>query len=158
MGMSTLGGVTAVSTTIAMPFDTLAFVKKLEASGIPSAQAEAQVEMLSDVIKKVEETRLQELATKGDIRESELKLETKIESAVGNAKVEIIKWVAGLFVAQTALVFGVLFATGRMGQPTMQPTMMYQSPTQEMRQTAPVQSVPSPAPLAPSAPPTTPAH
>ncbi len=137
-----------MSTAITMPFDTLAFVKRLETAGIPAAHAEAQVEMLSDVIKKVEETRLQELADKGDVRESELRLEAKIESSVGNAKVEIIKWTAGMFVAQTALVFGVLFATGRMGQPTMQPTV-YQPPAQEMHQSVPL---PAPSPTLPVPP------
>ena len=137
-----------MSAAIAMPFDTLAFVKRLETAGVPSAQAEAQVEMLSDAIKKVEETRLQELATKGDVRESELKLEAKIESS----KSETIKWVAGMFVAQTALIIGAMFAVMRMGQPTMQPTM-YQPPAQEMRQMAPVPTLPVPPPVT-----TTPAH
>ncbi|MEO5341549.1 MAG: hypothetical protein H7837_13710 [Magnetococcus sp. MYC-9] len=49
--------------TFAIPFDTLAFVKKLETAGVPSAQAEAQAEALSGVLQKVEEYRLQELAT-----------------------------------------------------------------------------------------------
>ncbi|MBF0462384.1 MAG: DUF1640 domain-containing protein [Magnetococcales bacterium] len=148
-----------MSTAITMPFDTLAFVRRLETAGVPSAQAEAQVEMLSDAIKKVEETRLQELATKGDVRESELRLENKIESVrkdIESSKSETIKWVAGMFVAQTALIIGAMFAVMRMGPPTVQPTM-YQLPAQEMRQMAPVPA-PFPTLPAPSVPPTTPAH
>ncbi len=51
------------TTAFAVPFDTLAFVKKLETASVPSSQAEAQVEMLSDVLQKVETARMQELAT-----------------------------------------------------------------------------------------------
>ncbi len=141
-----------MSIAITMPFDTLAFVKRLETAGVPSAQAEAQVEMLSDVIKKVEETRMQESATKGDIdlakmelqkeiREVELKLEAKIETA----KVEMIKWV----VATGIVILGGVATINRVFPPA---SVYYQSPAQEMRQPAPLPA-PFPAiPVPPSAP------
>ncbi|MBF0192340.1 MAG: hypothetical protein HQL99_14545 [Magnetococcales bacterium] len=88
-----------------VPFDTLAFVKKLETAGMPSAQTEA----LSGVLQKVEESRLQELATKGDIMEMKKDLES--------AKVKRIKWTAGMFAAQTALIIGAMFAVMKMNQP-----------------------------------------
>ncbi|MBF0162803.1 MAG: DUF1640 domain-containing protein, partial [Magnetococcales bacterium] len=53
------------TTAFAIPFDTLAFAKELETAGVPPAQAEAQAKALSGVLQKVEEYRLQELATKG---------------------------------------------------------------------------------------------
>ncbi|MEO5352473.1 MAG: CCDC90 family protein [Magnetococcus sp. XQGC-1] len=132
------------TTAFSVPFDTLAFVKKLETAGVPSSQAEAQVEMLSDLLQKVEASRMQELATKGDVREAELRLEAKIESS----KTETIKWVAGMFVAQTALIIGAMFAVMKMNQPPALPPV-YQPPVQEMHQTAP-----PPAPQAPPAAPT----
>ncbi|MBF0161455.1 MAG: DUF1640 domain-containing protein [Magnetococcales bacterium] len=52
------------TTAFAVPFDTLAFVKRLETAGVPSPQAEAQVEMLSDLLQKVEASRMQELAAR----------------------------------------------------------------------------------------------
>ncbi|MEO5363981.1 MAG: CCDC90 family protein [Magnetococcus sp. DMHC-8] len=95
----------------AVPFDTLAFVRKLEASGIPTAQAEAQAEALSDAFQKVEEYRMRELATKGD-------LET--------AKVDIIKWV----VTTGIVILGGVAAINRLAPPV---PAYYQPPAQEMR-------------------------
>lgn len=148
---------------IAIPFDTLAFVRRLENAGVPSAQAEAQVEMLSDVIQKVESSRMQESATKGDIdlakmelqkeiREVELKLEAKIETTkaelrkdVETAKVETIKWVIVTGVA----ILGGVAAMNRLVPPV---PAMYHPPAQEMRQQvpAPAPSPPAPSPPAPS--------
>ncbi len=105
-----------MSTAVAMPFDTLAFVKRLETAGVPSAQAEAQVEMLSDVIKKVEETQMRELATKGDVEIAKLALQKEIESVrkeIEMAKNETIKWMVGLALAQLAMMAGILMTLMR---------------------------------------------
>ncbi len=116
--------------SIAVPFDTLAFVKELEAAGFSSTQAEAQAKALSGVLQKVEESRMQELATKGDI----LRLEKEIEKA----KVDIIKWV----VTTGIVILGGMAAINRRVPP---PTpVYYQPPAQEMRQTAPLPALPSP--------------
>ncbi|MBF0614800.1 MAG: DUF1640 domain-containing protein [Magnetococcales bacterium] len=100
----------------AIPFDTLAFVKELEGAGVPPAQAEAQVKALSSVLQQVEESRLKELATKGDVEA---------------AKAETIKWTAGMFAAQTALIIGAMFAVMKMNQPPA--PVSHTPPTQEMR-------------------------
>ncbi|MEO5363260.1 MAG: CCDC90 family protein [Magnetococcus sp. DMHC-8] len=142
--------------TFAIPFDTLAFVKKLETAGVPSSQAEAQVEMLSDVLQKVEASRTQELATKGDVREAELRLEGKIESVrkdIEAAKSDTLKWTAGMFAAQTALIIGAMFAVMKMNQPVL--PAAYQPPAQEMRQQVPAPALQAP-PTAPA--PTQPAR
>ena len=97
------------TTAIAIPFDTLAFAKELETAGIPSAHAEAQAKALSSVLQKVAESRLQELATKGDVRELELRLEGQIEVA----KNETIKWMVGLALAQLAMMAGILMTLVR---------------------------------------------
>ncbi|MEO5350398.1 MAG: CCDC90 family protein [Magnetococcus sp. YQC-3] len=145
----------------AVPFDTLAFVKKLESAGVPSPQAEAQAEALTGVLQKVEESRMQELAskelaTKGDI----LRLEKEIELAktelrkdiettkaefrkdIETAKVETIKWVIVTGIA----ILGGVAAINRMFPPV---PAYYQPPAQEMRQTAPPPALPVP-PAAPT--------
>ncbi|MEO5364623.1 MAG: CCDC90 family protein, partial [Magnetococcus sp. DMHC-8] len=98
------------------PFDTLAFAKELETAGVPPAQAEAQAKALSGVLQKVEEYRLQELATKGDILrlEGEIgKAENRMEVKVEVAKNETIKWMVGLALAQLAMMAGILMTLVR---------------------------------------------
>ncbi|MBF0180167.1 MAG: DUF1640 domain-containing protein [Magnetococcales bacterium] len=129
-------------TTIAIPFDTLAFVKKLETAGIPPAHAEAQAEALSVVLQNVEESRLKELATKGDILrlERDIKeLEVKMDAKIETAKADTIKWTAGMFAAQTALIIGAMFALMRNNQPPPQLPV-----AQEMRMPVPTLQTPSP--------------
>ncbi|MEO5349860.1 MAG: CCDC90 family protein [Magnetococcus sp. YQC-3] len=88
------------TTAFTIPFDTLAFAKELETAGVPPAQAEAQAKALSGVLQKVEEYRLQELATKGDIKNLELK--------IAETKAEIIKWVLGVSSAQIMLIVALI--------------------------------------------------
>ena len=128
------------TTAFAIPFDTLAFAKELETAGVPPAQAEAQAKALSGVLQKVEEYRLQELATKGDV----LRLEKEIELAkaelrkdIEAAKVETIKWV---IVTGVAILGGM--ATINKYFPPVQ--LYNQPPAQEMRQTAPPPALPVP--------------
>lgn len=63
-------------------FDTLSYSKKLKAAGFTEEQAEIQAESLKEILGT-------ELTTKKDLAET---------------KVEIIKWVAGMLVAQAAIV------------------------------------------------------
>ena len=119
----------------AITFDTLAYAKELETAGIPSAHAEAQAKALSGVLQKVEESRLQELATKGDIDLAKAELRKDIEAA----KVETIKWVIVTGIA----ILGGVAAINRLVPPV---PAYYQPPTQEMRQTAPVPSPTLPVP------------
>ncbi|MBF0214177.1 MAG: hypothetical protein HQM00_11560 [Magnetococcales bacterium] len=75
----------------------------------------------------MEESRLQELATKGDIREIELKLEAKIEAA----KVETIKWV----IATGIIILGGVATINRFFPPSV--PVYPVPPAQEMRLPAP---------------------
>ena len=70
----------------AVTFDTLKFAKKLEAAGLPTPQAEAIAEAFR-------EATSEELVTRDY-------LDARLEAAKG----DIIKWVAGLLLAQAALV------------------------------------------------------
>lgn len=51
----------------AVTFDTLKFANRLKAAGVPDKQAEAEAEVLSEVL----EVNLRELATKEDLRRLE---------------------------------------------------------------------------------------
>jgi hypothetical protein len=68
-------------------FDTLKFAKRLEAAGVPSAQAEAFAEAQREAL--AEAIELGQLATKADLME---------------LKADLVKWMAGLLVAQAAVV------------------------------------------------------
>ncbi len=80
-------------TTIA--FDTLAYAKRLRDAGVPEPQAEAQAAALAEALK----SSAGELATKADLKELELRLETRLETM----KADLLKWVIGLFIAQVGL-------------------------------------------------------
>lgn len=67
-------------------FDTLKFVDRLKASGIREEQARALAQAQRDAF--AETIQISKLATKKDIE---------------RAKSDIIKWVAGLLIAQAAL-------------------------------------------------------
>jgi hypothetical protein len=88
---------TAPHPPIGRAFDTLAFAKRMETVGFTRQQAEA----LADEQGKFIDERL---ATKTDI---EL-VRADLATGLAKTKAEIIIWVAGLLVAQTSLVFGVI--------------------------------------------------
>ena len=74
-------------------FDTLQYVKKLEEAGVPTRQAEVQAETLAEFFEG-------EVATKRDLKELEMTLTLKI----AESKSETVKWVAGLLLAQAAVI------------------------------------------------------
>lgn len=78
-------------------FDTLAFAKRLMEAGFTERQAEAQVTVLREIVES-------ELATKRDLRELELRLTAEMVKANAETKADILKWVAGMLVAQAALI------------------------------------------------------
>ena len=75
-------------------FDTHLFVRTIQASGIPENQAEALAEAFRVAQSNVE------LATKGDLGE----LEYRLKTAINESKVDMIKWVSGLMLAQAAVI------------------------------------------------------
>ncbi|WP_295390018.1 DUF1640 domain-containing protein [uncultured Thiodictyon sp.] len=75
-------------------FDTHLFVRTIQASGIPENQAEAIAEAF-----RVAQSNA-ELSTKGDLSE----LEYRLKSTINESKVDMIKWVAGLMLAQAAVI------------------------------------------------------
>ncbi|MCX8565843.1 MAG: Protein of unknown function (DUF1640) [Glomeribacter sp. 1016415] len=114
-------------------FDTLKFVKRMQAAGMPSTQAEAEAEFLSEIFA----SNLQELATKkvlnhaiGDLRkdtdakydilrkgidalrkEVDFKIERStfsVQQKMDTHKFALIKWMIVLAIAQLGLVIGAL--------------------------------------------------
>ena len=69
-----------------MTFDTLSYAKKLKSAGFTDLQAEVQAEAMKDLL-------ISDLATKSDL-----------QAEIAKAKVEIIKWVAGMLVVQAGVV------------------------------------------------------
>ncbi|WP_068636749.1 hypothetical protein [Thauera butanivorans] len=82
----------------AITFDTLKYVERLTAAGLPEKQAKAEAEALRDALGDLVEMR--SLATKEDVNILRAEIETKIS----DAKADIIKWIAGLLLAQAGLV------------------------------------------------------
>ena len=76
-----------------LTFDTLAYAKKLKAAGFTEEQAEVQAEAFAEIIQE-------RLTTKQDLKELELAMRRDLAAV----KSEIIKWVAGMLVAQAAIV------------------------------------------------------
>jgi hypothetical protein len=68
-------------------FDTLKFVERLKAAGVPEEQAKAEVEALTTALNET-------------IAERELATKTDLEAI----KADLIKWMAGLLLAQAAVV------------------------------------------------------
>lgn len=82
----------------AITFDTHQLVKELKAKGFSDSQAEG----INDALKNA--LTVAEVATTRDIRESELRLEVKIS----DIKAELVRWVVGAGLLQTALIAGLL--------------------------------------------------
>jgi len=83
--------------THSIVFDTLAYAKKLIAAGVPSKQAEVHAEALVEIVDE-------NLATKRDLKEMELSLKRDLKEMEYRLRAGIIKWVAGMLVAQATLL------------------------------------------------------
>nr|WP_154128141.1 DUF1640 domain-containing protein [Xylella fastidiosa] len=115
-------GAKAGDCVTSVAFDTLKFANRLKTAGVPAAHAEAEAEALAEVL----ETNLQDLATKRDLRELELKLESKIDKGFadvhkgfvdvhkGFAEIKgemlLLKWMFGVIVTSlVALIIKAFF-------------------------------------------------
>ena len=90
--------------TRTITFDTLAYVKKLKAAGVPEKQAEVQAETFAEIIEDRIATKHDILLLKQDLKELELSMKQELKLGLADTKAEIIKWVAGMLVAQAAIV------------------------------------------------------
>lgn len=90
-----MAGIAKLRAMSAITFDTLKYANRLKAAGMEPRLAEEQAEALADAL-----TEQTQLATKTDL--VELRMATKADLA--DAKTDLIKWVAGMLVAQAAVV------------------------------------------------------
>ena len=84
----------------AATFDTYNAIKRLKAVGFDEQQAEA----LSDTIRDAQGAKLNEMATKGDIKEAKAELETRI----AEAKADTVKWMFGVAAGQAVFILAIL--------------------------------------------------
>lgn len=89
------------------------------------------------------ETRFRELG--GKIETMKVEILARVDTKIEASKVDTLKWTAGMFAAQTALIIGAMFAMLKMNQPNPPPTGFPLAPAPEMRLPAP----PTPTPVVP---------
>ncbi len=97
-------------------FDTLQFANKLKAVGFTEQQAQVLTELqlathdnTLDHVKQ--DYRFDEVSTKHDIRELELKIEllrADTGRMIAETKAELVRWVVGVGLLQTSLIIGAL--------------------------------------------------
>jgi len=85
-------------------FDTLAYVKRLKEADVPEKQAEALRAALDT----------QDVATKGDLRELEHRIETRFATVDGSfakvdGKLTLLHWMIGITLAGVGAIFAKLF-------------------------------------------------
>jgi hypothetical protein len=84
----------------AIPFDTHDFYTELVESGLAEKTATA----LTKAVAKIEQTKLDDLVTKRDLKEVQLEFKRDI----AETKAELIRWVVGVGVLQSALITALL--------------------------------------------------
>ena len=97
-------------------FDTHEFIKELKNAGFSEEQAEAitnlQKATISTTLEQAKhDYQLDDLATKRDLKELEFRLEVRIkdtELKIVESKAELIRWVVGVGLLQTALITALL--------------------------------------------------
>ncbi|MBF0178369.1 MAG: DUF1640 domain-containing protein [Magnetococcales bacterium] len=87
--------------TFAVAFDTLKFVRRLRDAGVDEKQAEA----FSEAFREIQDAQLKELATKGDLKELELRIDSKLEEELAPIRTDLllIKWMLALVITATVL-------------------------------------------------------
>ncbi|TAN52441.1 MAG: DUF1640 domain-containing protein [Methylococcaceae bacterium] len=78
---------------VAITFDTHKFIRKLETAGFTRQQAEAQAEALVEAL----------AATSTDVVTREY-LDYRLKAEAASLKVDLVKWVAGMLLAQAGLI------------------------------------------------------
>ena len=83
-------------------FDTLKFVKTLEAAGVEPKQAEAIADAQREAFAQLVEAS--ELATKNDI--------VVLRADIAEMKFDLLKWIVGLALAQTGITVSLIKLIG----------------------------------------------
>lgn len=91
----------------AVTFDSLEYTRRLEAGGFTRQQAESQADALQKVLERYDEADRNGLATKGDLRETELRLQKEIEiirKEIEKSRYDMLKWYIGGWIAMAVLM------------------------------------------------------
>ena len=84
-----------------LTFDTHQFIKTLQDAGFEQPQDEAVATAFKDASSQAEIVTKSDIdLVRRDLRESELRLEAKIS----DIKYDLVKWIAGMLLAQAGLV------------------------------------------------------
>ena len=83
-------------------FDTLKYVETLKQAGVPDNQARAQSEALKEVLNA-------EVATKHDLKELELKIDSRFEKIQG--EFTLVKWMIGFNLAISVSILFKIFSS-----------------------------------------------
>lgn len=104
--------------TNVVPFDTLALASALrDEAGLDQQQAEGFARVLSRAL-------VGDMATKADLRETEARLDSKIdtvrlglEARIAEAKADLTKTILGAVVINSVLVLGAMFGLAKLLSP-----------------------------------------
>lgn len=86
-----------------VPFDTHAFYVELVESGLAEKTADA----LTKAVTKIELAKLDDLATKHDIKELELKI-AQLDTKMAETKADLIRWVVGVGLLQITIIAALM--------------------------------------------------
>jgi len=89
-------------------FDTHENIKVLMESGFSEKQAEGQIKIVSTLIESSLATKTDLQLLKNDLKTDLQLLENKLLTEILHTRSEIIKWVAGMMVAQAAVFVAIL--------------------------------------------------
>lgn len=103
-------------------FDTHQFITDLKQAGMPEAQAEVITRLQQQAVAATLEQakhdyRLDELASRRDVLALEAKIEilrAETKQGLAETKAELVRWVVGAGLLQTALITGVLLKVARL--------------------------------------------
>jgi len=87
-----------------IPFDTHAFYVELVESGLAEKTAEA----LTKAVTKIELAKIEELATKRDLKEMDASLQLKIEQTKSELQRWMVTVVLGTAILQTAIIAALI--------------------------------------------------
>ena len=86
---------------LSQSFDTLAVFERLKSAELPETAAKEIAEVLKDVM----ETNL---VTKADLNLALERVKTELEIKIERTKADLVRWVAGLMVAQAGVIIALI--------------------------------------------------
>jgi hypothetical protein len=86
-----------------VPFYTHAFYVELVESGLAEKTADA----LTKAVTKIELAKLEDLATKRDLKELELKI-AQLDTKMSDTKADLIRWVVGVGLLQITIIAALM--------------------------------------------------